>query len=131
MKINPIRVRTTSRQTPSEAMARGVSTNTSLKYRSGETDVRDRQSREFIRAARDRRYPGARAAPGAMDRLLGAAMAAACDARHRGRNFPCRLMARLVAVAAADRTGYRARRIRGAGRSRVRAVHSCTVPLSL
>jgi len=28
-------------------------------------------------------------------RLLGAAMAAACDARHRGRNFPCHLMARL------------------------------------
>jgi hypothetical protein len=34
-----------------------------LKHRSGETDVGDRQSREFIRAARERRYPGARAPP--------------------------------------------------------------------
>src|SRR5262245_53935097 len=112
-------------------MGRGVNTNTSLKHRSGETDVRDRQSRELIRATRDRRYLGAGASPGAMDWLLGAAMAAACDARYRGRNFPHRLMARLVDVAVADRTGYRARRIRGAGRSRVRAVHSCPVPLSL
>jgi hypothetical protein len=39
--------------------------------------VRGRQFGEFIRAAKCRRYPGAGAPPSAMDRLLGAAMAAA------------------------------------------------------
>jgi hypothetical protein len=108
-----------------------VSTNTPLKRAPEERYVRGRQFREFIHAAKcRRRYLGARAPSGAMDRLLGAALAAACDARYRDRNFPCRLLARSMAVAAADRTRHRAMRLPGPHRHLDLAAGSGAVPLS-
>ena len=71
-----------------------------------------------------RRHAGAGAEPGALVDLLGAAVAGARRARDRRRAVPRRLLARAVAVAAADRPRHRARRVLPArGRGVRAAVH--------